>query len=85
MTTKRKTTTTVRVETKRRLTEGEEKVVRMTKGIGAHDNMALEAKTNNPELLQKLRDIEAQLFLEAGQVEALSKKQRIIQRLKTKR
>src|SRR5262249_37231709 len=81
---KRRTTTTVRTGTltARKLTEAEEKVVRMSKGIAAADELPLEAKTSNPELLQALRDIEAKLFLEADQLPALSKKQRIIDRLK---
>ena len=77
-----KTTTTTRVQT---LTQTEEKVVRMRRGIPGADDMALERKTNDPELLAKLRDIEAKLFLEAGQVSTMSKKQRIIDQLKKKR
>jgi len=75
-----KTTTTVRTRT--RLTDNEEKVVRMRKGMSAPDDMVLERKTTDPELLAKLRDIEAKLFLDAGQVAPMSKKQRIIDSLK---
>lgn len=78
------TTTTVRTQTQR-LSDTEERVVRMRKGIVAPDDMVLERKTTDPELLAKLRDIEAKLFLDAGQLSPLSKKQRIIDSLKKKR
>lgn len=69
-------------QTKQSLTASEEQVLRMRKGIGVDLDTPLESKTNNPELLAKLRDIEAQLFLQAGQMEPLSKKQQIIDKLK---
>ncbi len=79
--------TTTRTVTKtrarvRELTKEEEKVLRMRQGVAVDDDAPLEAKTNNPELLAKLRDIEAEFFLRAGQIEPISKKQRIIDKLK---
>jgi hypothetical protein len=54
----------------------------MSEGVAVDEDAPLEAKTNNPELLAKLRDIEAELFLRAGKIEPLSKKQQIIDKLK---
>lgn len=78
VTTKQKTTTKTVV----RLTASEEKVVRMSRGMKAEGDLELEPKTRHPDLLAQLRDIEARLFIEAGEIGALSKKSKIIQKLK---
>ena len=88
---KRTTTRTVTTKTKTgqkktvvRLTAGEEKVLRMSRGMKAEPDLALEPKTRNPDLLAQLRDIEAKLFIEAGEIGPLSKKSKIIDKLKTR-
>ena len=67
-----------------KLSDVQEKVVRMRRGIGLEDETPLEAKTQDPELLQKLKDIEAELFMRAGLIEPVSKKQQIIDKLKNR-
>ncbi len=63
------------------LSATEENVIRMTKGHGVDPDQPLARKTDNPEILAKLKDIEAQLFLAAGRVQGVSKKQQIIDKL----
>lgn len=65
-----------------KLTAGEEKVLRMSRGMKADQDLELEPKTRHPDLLAQLRDIEAKLFIEAGEIGPLSKKSKIIQKLK---
>lgn len=67
-----------------KLSAPEEKVLRMRKGMGVDLEAPLERKSANPEILAKLRDIEAQLFLQAGLVQGVSKKQLIIDKLRKK-
>jgi hypothetical protein len=67
-----------------RLSDVQEKVVRMRRGIGLEDETPLESKTSDPGLLQKLKDLEAELFIRAGLIEPISKKQQIIDKLKNK-
>ncbi len=66
----------------RKLAAREEQVIRMSKGISVPGNERLEAKTDKPELLAQLKDIEASLFIQAGRMPGLSTKSRIIDRLK---
>jgi hypothetical protein len=91
--TKTKTTTQVKTRTKvapklaklpGKLSDAQEKVIRMRRGIALEDDTPLESKTSDPELLQKLKDVEAELFIRMGLVEPISKKQQIIDKLKNR-
>jgi hypothetical protein len=96
MTTKKtKTAVTTEVRTRARtadkvaklpgkLSDAQEKVVRMRRGVSIEDETPLESKTRDPELLQKLKDLEAELFIRAGLIEPISKKQQIIDKLKNR-
>lgn len=65
-----------------RLDAREEQVFRMSKGVSINSEAPLERKTDRPELLAQLRDIEASLFIQTGRVANLSAKSRIIDKLK---
>lgn len=67
-----------------KLSDAQEKVMRMRRGIGLEDDTPLEAKTSDPELLAKLKDVEAELFIRMGLLEPISKKQQIIDKLKNR-
>ena len=83
------TVTTTKVSTARgkvaRLTAREEQVMRMSKGMSIDADAPLERKTDRPELLAQLRDIEASLFIQSGRLANLSAKSRIIDKLKRQR
>ena len=85
MVAKRTQTVTTTTQVKRKVVQlnaREEQVFRMSKGISIAAEAPLERKTDRPELLAQLRDIEASLFIQTGRVENLSAKSRIIDKLK---
>jgi|GEM_PF-6875691 len=61
----------------------EEKVMTMLQHQPVNPHAALELKTQDPELLNKLKEIEAALFLQAGQLRSLCTKRKIIEKLKS--
>lgn len=81
--TKTVTTTTTKSKGQAvRLNAREEQVFRMSKGISSAAEAPLERKTDRPEVLAQLRDIEASLFIQTGRLANLSAKSRIIDKLK---
>jgi hypothetical protein len=83
VTTTTRTTTVKRTPAQKvRLAAQEEQVFRMSKGIAVEAEAPLERKTERPDLLAQLRDIEASLFIQTGRLPNLSAKSRIIDKLK---